>query len=736
MIAKVSIINPSISGEVASQEEKGLNYELLLTTIYKGLDGKSAYEIAVEHGFEGTEEEWIASNKLVYKIVTQLPTIGDSSIFYLIENNGTYDQYVYNNGEYLFVGNTKINLDDYYTKSETFSKSETNALLSTKVDKEEGKGLSTNDFTAAEKEKLNGISVGAEVNVQSDWEEINENSSSFIKNKPFIFSGNYEDLTNKPDPDEEITETRLPKASIRNKGIVQLATSDEVRIGTNNEKAITPRGLAERLGSSVIERIQVNGETLAVNNKTVEIKIAQEGELITPDEDGVVNILGGGSNVSTPDWNQNDETATDYIKNRTHYETIAEYVEMSDEEYDAKVANGSTFVQVVKNSIISQGNEYLYEQASGTETGDANWVGFEYGMRGDWGVYKNPTSTCKKIAINGIETTLKYADVDVYPYYDEEGIYAIYGSYGGAGTSTDNFINCRGNGVIFKRYDDVWNDAKYRTLLIDKTIYGEAPYTIDFYFECEQIIKKLDEKYLPDSVWAKEPKFKTGDVVYRTDVPKFHFGVMSWEDYVNNPTNSMDTKVPIGLVVDPVKRTFLFCELLNKYFATSGNIETYFGGYTSFEDGAETFERIVELKGTSYAADIPVFYQLRNSSNPSSTVFYVKADVAYVPALNEWRKAKEHLCTAFYGDDDSYAGFMDRLIALKTGVTLSNTLFIGTIPNGPSLIFYAELSTVGKRGVGNAAFNTNGEVPSWDNPATDYVCCPVFGIYTEEEENA
>lgn len=28
-----------------------------------GEDGKSAYEIAVEHGFEGTEEQWLASLK-------------------------------------------------------------------------------------------------------------------------------------------------------------------------------------------------------------------------------------------------------------------------------------------------------------------------------------------------------------------------------------------------------------------------------------------------------------------------------------------------------------------------------------------------------------------------------------------------------------------------------------------------------------------------------------------------
>lgn len=39
------------------------------------------------------------------------------------------------------------------------------ALLGAKVDKVSGKGLSTNDFTTAEKTKLNGIETGAEVNV-------------------------------------------------------------------------------------------------------------------------------------------------------------------------------------------------------------------------------------------------------------------------------------------------------------------------------------------------------------------------------------------------------------------------------------------------------------------------------------------------------------------------------------------------------------------------------------------
>lgn len=47
--------------------------------------------------------------------------------------------------------------DNYYTKSQTYSKSEVDSALAGKVDKEQGKGLSTNDFTDALKAKLDGI---------------------------------------------------------------------------------------------------------------------------------------------------------------------------------------------------------------------------------------------------------------------------------------------------------------------------------------------------------------------------------------------------------------------------------------------------------------------------------------------------------------------------------------------------------------------------------------------------
>lgn len=56
--------------------------------------------------------------------------------------------------------------------------------VSDKVDTVPGKGLSTNDFTSAEKNKLAGIAPGAEVNVQADWNVTDTTLDSFIKNKP------------------------------------------------------------------------------------------------------------------------------------------------------------------------------------------------------------------------------------------------------------------------------------------------------------------------------------------------------------------------------------------------------------------------------------------------------------------------------------------------------------------------------------------------------------------------
>lgn len=57
-------------------------------------------------------------------------------------------------------------------------------------------------MTSAEKTKLSGIAAGAEVNVQSDWNQATTTADDYIKNKPTLAtvatSGSYNDLSNKP----------------------------------------------------------------------------------------------------------------------------------------------------------------------------------------------------------------------------------------------------------------------------------------------------------------------------------------------------------------------------------------------------------------------------------------------------------------------------------------------------------------------------------------------------------
>lgn len=68
-----------------------------------------------------------------------------------------------------------------------------NSALEIKVDKVEGKGLSTNDYTDDEKTKLANIAEGAEVNIQADWNQTDTTQNDYIKNKPtHVTGGAYE----------------------------------------------------------------------------------------------------------------------------------------------------------------------------------------------------------------------------------------------------------------------------------------------------------------------------------------------------------------------------------------------------------------------------------------------------------------------------------------------------------------------------------------------------------------
>lgn len=79
----INITMPEVETEVnADVEEVDFNLEI---TGRDGKDGKSAYQIAVEHGFVGTEQEWLDSLKVqseTYSSIYEFPNIGQAGVFY------------------------------------------------------------------------------------------------------------------------------------------------------------------------------------------------------------------------------------------------------------------------------------------------------------------------------------------------------------------------------------------------------------------------------------------------------------------------------------------------------------------------------------------------------------------------------------------------------------------------------------------------------------------------------
>lgn len=122
----------------------------------------------------------------VILVVSKLPKSGDSDKVYLVPNessrtNDVYDEYLWiaEQSKWEFLGNKHVDVDltNYYTKEEVdklitphvnaYTKQESDAkyatieVVNTKVDKVSGKGLSTNDYTSEEKSKLEGIEAEA-----------------------------------------------------------------------------------------------------------------------------------------------------------------------------------------------------------------------------------------------------------------------------------------------------------------------------------------------------------------------------------------------------------------------------------------------------------------------------------------------------------------------------------------------------------------------------------------------
>jgi hypothetical protein len=117
-------------------------------------------------------------------------------------------------------------------------------LFNEKVDKEVGKGLSANDYTTTEKNKLANIEDFAELNVQADFLQNDNTQDDFIKNKPaipvldnYVLNGGYAGTAQ--DLDDAIEAAgQLVKITENGKTGYRLKDSDPANYGDIGQDAV------------------------------------------------------------------------------------------------------------------------------------------------------------------------------------------------------------------------------------------------------------------------------------------------------------------------------------------------------------------------------------------------------------------------------------------------------------------------------------------------------------------
>lgn len=173
------------------QAQETANAAAPQATTYTKDEVDAAIEEAIEHGGGGTTDYTELTNKPSINgvVLTGNKTTSDLGI----EENVQADWDEADTTAPSYIKN-KPNIPAGVVVDTTYDGTSENAqagtavaqAISTKVDKVTGKGLSTNDFTNADKAKLDGIESGAEANVQANWIQTDNTADDYIKNKPTI----------------------------------------------------------------------------------------------------------------------------------------------------------------------------------------------------------------------------------------------------------------------------------------------------------------------------------------------------------------------------------------------------------------------------------------------------------------------------------------------------------------------------------------------------------------------
>lgn len=300
----------------------------------------------------------------------------------------------------------KTGLSYYHNKLKALfaTKSDVDDALDDKVDKVSGMGLSTNDYTTSEKNKLAGIASGAQANV---IESIKKNGTALtVTNKAVDIS----------------VPTKLSDLTNDNNYV-----TDANYVHTDNNYTTTEKtklsGVAAGAQVNVIETVKKNGTALTVTDKAVDISVPTALSDLTND----------GNFVTDADYTHTDNNFTDDLLTKLN-----------------GIATGATKITVdstlssssenpVQNKVINSALGNKANLASPTFTGTPAAPTAAAGTNTTQIATTEFVTTAVANAIGGV-TSITYQVVQTLPATGENGVIYLVAHSHGTGDAYDEYV--------------------------------------------------------------------------------------------------------------------------------------------------------------------------------------------------------------------------------------------------------------------------------------------------------
>ena len=252
---------------------------------------------------------------------------------------------------------------------------------------------------------------------QADWDQTDENAANFVKNKPFgyrLIDGNVLTVESAAFSGTTVSlaDYGIGNVIATSTGKKAVATLDGVDYECTVKRTYSNATLSYVYWfgnpslSEQIPETEDNSLPFVVYNTTLIVKDdgehtfalhMQKSQLVTLDPKYLPEIA-----KSQPDWDQNDESAADYIKNRTHYkeEGVVTLIDGSglsfahnnnvnsmryryqcDIQLSEPIMEGETYELYVKLEGVAGNTMTVVADANGL--GDSSLPGGDYGTRSD-----------------------------------------------------------------------------------------------------------------------------------------------------------------------------------------------------------------------------------------------------------------------------------------------------------------------------------------------------------------